>query len=67
MCKIFMCIYIIFFLDSNIVNATDSIIETQIQALDLSLFIKEGQNYTSEVFPDIQIEELLSSALSRND
>lgn len=65
MCKFFICIYIVFCISANTVNATDSVIEAQMQALDLSSFIKEGQIYTNKIFPDINVENLLTSALSR--
>lgn len=65
--KILICICIIFCLSNNTVYATDSIIEAQIQALDLSSFIREGQDYTKEVFPDINVDNLLTSALSRQN
>lgn len=44
--------------------ATDEIISSQMEALDLSSLITEGENYTQDVFPDIDLNELLSSAIS---
>ncbi|MBE5820536.1 MAG: hypothetical protein E7310_06995 [Clostridiales bacterium] len=36
------------------------------EALNISRFINEGEKYTKEVFPDIEISELLSNALTGN-
>jgi len=56
-----ICVLCIFF--TNTIYATDAVIESQLEALDLSAFIKEGESYTKEIFPDIDINELLNSAL----
>lgn len=62
--KIFLliCVFCAFF--TNTVDATDAVIESQLEALDLSAFIEEGENYTKEIFPDIDVNELLNSALT---
>ena len=66
-----MCVYkkivIIFFiilLFPGTVQATNQIIESQLDALNLSSFIEEGEKYTKEVYKDVDIEELLKSAIS---
>lgn len=46
--------------------ATEEIIKEQMEALNISSFINEGEKYTKEIFPDIEISELLSDALTGN-
>lgn len=46
--------------------ATEEIIEEQMETLNISSFIEEGEKYTKEIFPDIEISKLLSNALSGN-
>ncbi len=43
--------------------ATDEIISSQMEALNISSFIKEGEKYTKDVFPDINLSDLLNSAI----
>ncbi len=43
--------------------ATDEIISTQMEALNLSSFIDEGEKYTEDIFPDIDLNDLLNSAI----
>ena len=43
--------------------ATDEIISSQMETLNLSSFIKEGEKYTEEIFPDIDLSNLLNSAI----
>ncbi len=61
--KIVVSIFIILITCLNTSYATDAVIESQLNALDLSAFIKEGENYTKEIFPDIDVNKLLNSAL----
>lgn len=61
--KIFILFCIICSFFTNTSYATDAVIESQLDALDLSAFIKEGENYTKEIFPEIDVNELLNSAL----
>lgn len=68
-----MCVYkkiiIIFFiilLFPGTVQATNKIIESQLEALNLSSFIEEGEKYTKDVFKDVNIEELLKSSIAGN-
>lgn len=65
-----MCFYkriiIIFFIImicSPCVQATDKIIETQLDSLNLSSFIEAGEKYTKDSFKDVNIGELLNSAI----
>ena len=46
--------------------ATNEIIESQMEVLNLSAFISQGKEYTKEVFPEIDLQEFLNSALSGN-
>jgi hypothetical protein len=46
------------------VQATDAIIESQLESLNLSSFIKEGEKYTKNIFEDVDIGELLESAIT---
>lgn len=46
------------------VQATNQLIESQLDALNLSAFIEEGEKYTKDIFKDVDIEELLKSAIS---
>lgn len=46
--------------------ATDKIISSQMETLNISSFIKEGENYTKEVFPDMDLKEFLNTAIKGN-
>ena len=56
----------------NIVNASeedinqDEIIESQQESLNINSFIKEAEKYTKDVYNDIDIGELFTSAISGN-
>lgn len=43
--------------------ATDEIIASQKDALEISSLIKEGEKYTKDVFPDLSLEDFFNSAL----
>ena len=43
---------------------TDSILESQMETLNISSFIKEGEKYTKESFPDLSGNNLLKSAIA---
>ena len=68
--KIIICSLIIFFIScfyisnaSNYINANMDIIESQKDTLNIGAFIKEANKYTKDVFSDIEVEELLNSAI----
>lgn len=61
--KIFIFLVLIIILP-NYIYATDSIISSQLDALNLSSFISEGKKYTEDVFENMDIDELLTSAIS---
>ena len=57
---LFISIYLIMFSNTY---ASDEIISSQMDALNLSSFIDEGENYTKEIFPDINLNDFLNSAI----
>ena len=57
---IFVLIYLISFTNTY---ASDKIISSQMEALNLSSFIDEGEKYTKEIFPDINLNDLLNLAI----
>lgn len=61
--KIIILLILIFMFLSNTSYATEEIIASQMESLNISSFIKEGQAYTKKSFPDINIEDLLTSAI----
>lgn len=44
--------------------ATDVIVNDQLEVLDLSSFISEGEKYTEEIFPNINIQTLITEGLT---
>lgn len=64
MCKKIIIIFFIIIIFPGTVQATDAIIESQLDALNLSSFIEEGEKYTKDVFEDVDIGELLETAIS---
>lgn len=61
--KIFVLLVLMIILP-NYTYATDSMVSSQLDALNLSAFISEGKKYTEDVFENMDIEELLTSAMS---
>ena len=61
--RIFLFFTLFCVLLSNCVYATDEIIEAQKDNLKISSFIDESRKYTEEVFPDLNVNDLLSSAI----
>lgn len=57
-------IILIVVLIPNISFATEEIINDQMESLNLGTFIEEGEKYTKDVFPDINVEELIKSSLT---
>lgn len=43
--------------------ATDEIISSQMETLNLSSLMNEGEKYTEDIFPDINLNDLLNSAI----
>ena len=48
---------------STVSYATDEILEEQKQALNISEFLNEAKKYTKDTFPNLNVEELLNSAV----
>lgn len=66
MYKKILVIFFIIIIIHGTVQATDAIIESQLDALNLSSFIEAGEKYTKDIFEDVDINELLKSAVSGN-
>lgn len=64
--KIIYIFLILMMLNNNVVYSTDSIISSQMEYLNLSSFISEGKKYTKEIFPNVNINDLLNSATQGN-
>ena len=64
MYKKILIIFLIIMIFFGTVQATDAIIESQLDALNLSSFIEEGEKYTKDIFEDVDIGELLESAIT---
>lgn len=65
--KFIYCIICIYFLSCsvcfNISFATEEIIEQEKEALGISDFIKQAEKYTEEAFPELDINELMTSSI----
>lgn len=61
--KKIIIIFILILTIPNIVQATDEIIESQLEALNLASFIQEGEKYTKESFNNLDIGQVLNSAI----
>jgi len=61
--KILISFFIILIIPSC-TYATDAIIESQLEALNLSSFIQEGEKYTKDIFKDIDMENFFKSAIT---
>ena len=60
-------IILVFFIIINISipsYATNEIIEEQMEVLNISDFINEAEEYTEDAFPNLNINELLNSAIN---
>lgn len=64
MYKKILIIFLIIMIFSGTVQATDAIIATQLNALNLSSFIQEGEKYTKDIFKDLDIGKLFESAIT---
>lgn len=49
---------------NSVVFATDKIIASEMETLNLSSFVKEGEKYTRDIFKDLDLNELMTSAIS---
>ena len=62
--KTFFIFFLIFFIFNSITYATDEIINSEMESLKITSFIKEGQAYTKESFPNLDIKSLLDSSIN---
>jgi len=62
--KIIISFFVILMFFPSISYAVEEIISEQAEALNISSFIKEGQTYAKEAFPELNISELLNQAVS---
>lgn len=64
--KIIFLILIITNIIGHSSYATDEIVESQIEILDMSSIVKEGKKYTKDIFPEIDIENSISEITKGN-
>ena len=62
--KKILILVLLLILIPNISIATEQIIDDQMEALNLSSFITEGEKYTEETFPDLNVEDLITNSLT---
>ena len=69
--ELLILILLLFLLIPNNVQASDTalseeaILESQQESLDIKSFIEEADKYTEDVYEDIDMGELFSSAITR--
>lgn len=61
--KILLTLILILILINSFTYATEDVISSQMKTLNLSSFIKEAQNYTKDVFPNIDLAKFFSFTL----
>ena len=61
--KIILMIILLIIISPSVYGVNE-IISSQMETLGISSFIREGERYTAEVFPDLDTSELLGSALT---
>lgn len=64
--KIIFLVLLIINIITNNSYATDAIIDSQLEVLDMSSVVDEGKKYTNEVFPDIDIDNYLKEVIDGN-
>lgn len=64
MLKKILILFFIILIIPSCTYATNAIIESQLDALNLSSFIEEGEKYTKDIFIDIDMENFFKSAIS---
>lgn len=62
--KILLLTLLIFLLVPNVSFSTETIVEDQMKALNLGTFIEESGKYTNEVFPELDVQELITKSLT---
>ncbi|MBP3502052.1 MAG: stage III sporulation protein AE [Clostridia bacterium] len=65
-CKIFLAIIIIYFFSVQMVQAfeMDDIMKSQEDSVGVTNFVQESSKYTTDVFEDIDLNEILTSAIT---
>lgn len=70
--KVILLLIILFVFVPNVVNANDisisanEVLQSQQDTLDIESFIEEADKYTEDVYADIDMGELFSSAITGN-
>ena len=70
--KVILLLIILFVLAPSVVNANDvsistnEVLESQQDTLDIESFIEEADKYTEDVYADVDMGELFSSAITGN-
>ena len=62
--KIIITLILIYITIISKTYATDEIISSQMEAINMKSFIREGEKYTKDVFPDIDLDDLIGSAIN---
>lgn len=60
---LFIVIIVIFIVYPTFIYASEEVIQEQQEELNISSFIKEAKKYTNNVFPKIDIGDVLNSAI----
>ena len=63
---IIIFVFLILCIGNESIATDGEIIQSQKDSLKISSFIEEAQKYTEEIFPDIDMDNLLSSAINGN-
>lgn len=63
---IIIFVFLILCIGNESIATDGEIIQSQKDSLKISSFIEEAQKYTKEIFPDIDMDNLLSSAINGN-
>ncbi len=62
--RILIIISILIFIPGEIFATDTTLVNDQLEALDLSTFVNEGEKYTKEIFPDLDIQKLIIKNIS---
>ena len=61
--KILILVLLLILIPGNSI-ATEAIVKDQLDALNISSFISEGEKYTKEAFPDLNVNDLITQSLT---
>ncbi len=62
--KILVLLILFIIIAPNSSVATDVVINEQLEILNLGAFISEGEKYTKETFPELDVEQLITKSLT---